>query len=141
MRTFSGNLASPKGNPTRMFQPYKAISWGCCLCIRFQIRLWPDSKLWLCTTNTNTHKQRLVLHSPAGGLGFILGAPVLQCQTALVAIMDGRTMNPQPQRAHCAKVRVTDCCATHEYSPEKAFCTNCCHLWGGANFNGAQRCV
>lgn len=32
-----------KGNPTRMFQPYKAISWGCCLCIRFQIGMWPDS--------------------------------------------------------------------------------------------------
>lgn len=134
---FSGNLASPKRKPTRMFLPYKAISWGCCLCVRFQIGMWPDSEPWLCTTNTNTHKQRLVLHSTAGSPGFILGAPVLRRQAPSVAIIVREVGggDAQAQRAHCAKVRMTDCCATHTSAALGK------PPWGGAVLNWALRCV
>lgn len=137
MRTFSGNLASPKGNPTRMFQPYKAISWGCCLCIRSQTGMWPDSKPWLCTTNTNTHKQRLVLHSPAGGTQFILGAPVPQRQAPSVAIIDGRGRECTGTEGTLCQSE-SDCCATHMGAALRTpFVPPVYHLWGGAILNWA----
>lgn len=77
--------------------------------------------------------------SPTGGLGFILRAPVLQCQAPSVAIID---VNPQRQRVHFAKVRVTDGCATHEYSPEKAFCADSSSPLGWGTFKlGLKGCL
>lgn len=76
-----------------MFQPHKAISWGCCRRIRFQIGMRPDPRARLCTTNTNTHTNGVLfrIHPPPG----VLFSVRLSCSGERAGL----------QRAHCAKVR------------------------------------
>lgn len=47
----------------------------------------------------------------------------------------GGVVNAQAQRAHCAKVRMTDCCTTHTSAALRK------PPWGGTVLNWALRCV